>query len=332
MDFLINAISSRSRQGINGKLTRTVGSAGFQKKAEETARQICLIQNTSKPRLAFPAIIVFAGDHGFVREELKLSQEPTRKAVTSLINETASLNQFVQKKGIHLKVVDAGVNYKFFPSSSLIDAKIRMGAKNFLKGPAMNLQECRMAMEMAASIVDDFHNEGSNILGFSEVGVGNELSASLMMSQITRIPLEKCIEEFPSTSDLGSIFVLLNRAKQVNPVERDDPMQVLAAFGGYEIAMMSGGMLRAAELRMIIVVDGFVATVALLVASSLYPEILDYCVFTHLSQEKGHASLLEYLGAAPLLSSRIFSNDGTGAALAIGILNTIVELIPKGPL
>jgi len=328
LDFLINAITNGSRQRIGKRVTKNIGSASFQKKAEETARQVCLIQNTSRPKLNSPAIIVFAGDHGFAGEELKLSQEPTRKAAAALINGAASLNLFAQKKGIGIKVVDAGVNHRFFPSPTLIDAKIRMGSKNFLKGPAMNLQECRMAMEMAASIVDDFHSEGVNVLGFSEIGVGNEVSAALIMHQLTRLPVEECLAEFFYHDDSRSVFHMLDRAKAVNPVERNDPMQVLAAFGGYEIAMMTGGMLRAAELRTVILVDGFVSSVALLVASSLYPEILDYCIFTHLSHEKGHAALLEYLGGRPLLSSQIFSSEGAGAALAIGILQTVVELIP----
>lgn len=325
---MIKSISGKSRVGINTKLAKSIGSVRSQKKAEELARQICLIQNTATPILKSPAIAIFAGDHGFIKEEMKLPQESAWKAVSALINGTAPLSLFAKKKGIRLKVIDAGVDYWFQAHPLLIDAKIRRGTKNFLKGPAMNLQECRMAMEMAATIVDDIHNEGSNLLGFSETSVGNSLSASLIMNQITRIPLEECTAGIPSEM-YPSSMKLLQDAIAVNGVDEDDPLKVLAAFGGYEIAMMAGGMLRAAELRMVIAVDGFAASSALLVASSLYPEILDYCVFTHLSQEKGHMALLEYLGGSPVLTSHIFSSDGAGAALAIGILQTVVDLIPK---
>lgn len=330
LDFHIDPVPRNIENAVKDKINNKTKPLGALGKLEELALKVCLIQQTDEPKLTKPVMAVFAGDHGITEEGVSLyPQKATYQMVYNFINGGAAINVFCRQHGIEVKIIDAGVNHQFIAHPDLIDAKVRKGSKNFLKQPAMNPNESRMAMEMAASIVDDFHNEGSNIIGFGEMGIGNTSAAAMIASLVTGRPLEECVDVGTGLDSQGRRrkLAVLKQAMEKHQVNREDPLEILTVFGGYEIAMIAGGMMKAAEQKMIILVDGFIATSALLIAAGLYPQLLDYCIFAHVSHEKGHAVALDHLKVQPLLNLDMRLGEGTGAALAYPLVEAAVNFV-----
>jgi len=170
---------------------------------------------------------------------------------------------------------------------------------------------------------------GCNVFGFGEMGIGNTSSASCLMSVLCQLPLSACVGRGTGLDDVGLArkLAVLEQAVSLHAVDNSQPMEVLATFGGFELAMMVGAMLGAAEQKALLLVDGFIATAALLVASQLAPAILHYCVFAHCSGEAGHRQLLQHLGATPLLDIGLRLGEGTGAALAYPLVQSAVNFL-----
>jgi nicotinate-nucleotide--dimethylbenzimidazole phosphoribosyltransferase len=248
--------------------------------------------------------------------------------VLNFLNGGAAINVLSKQNGINLKVVDAGVDADFEKNPNLIHAKIANGTKNILENTAMTIEECNKAIETGKAIVQDQFNAGCNVIGFGEMGIGNTSSASLLMSKITAIPVEDCVGKGTGHDDEG-----LKRKKEIlkQAFEKhqldSDPIEILASFGGFEIAMMTGAYLKAAELNMTILVDGFIVTSALLVAYKINYDILKNCIFTHTSNEQGHVKMLEYLNAKPILNLGMRLGEGTGAAVAYPIIKSAVNVL-----
>ena len=330
MHFSIRSISKDTipliREKIDNK-AKPIGSLGI---LEELAIKICLIQNTFNPVLTKPVIVIFAGDHGIAEEGIcTYPQKVTYQMVYNFLRGGAAINVFARQHNLDVKIIDAGVNHKFIHHSKLTDAKIRSGSKNFLYGPAMKYQECMMAVELAANMIDDYHKEGANIIGFGAMGIGNTSSAALIMHHITKLPLIDCIgmEDGFDQENLDKKLEILSRAIEANLIINDDPVTILSTFGGYETAMLVGGMLKAAELGMIILIDGFVTTSALLLAVLIYPDVLDYCIFSNVSDEKGHRAVLDYLEVKPLLHLKMSLEEGSGTALAYPLVQSAVNFM-----
>jgi nicotinate-nucleotide--dimethylbenzimidazole phosphoribosyltransferase len=295
--------------------TKPQGSLG---RLEELALQLGLVQQTLSPALLRPTIMVCAGDHGAARAGVSaFPQEVTWQMVENFLAGGAAINVLAQHGGIELVVVDAGVNHDFGRRERLVDAKVAPGTASYLDGPAMDPAQCAAAMAHGARIVAAIHQDGSNVVGFGEMGIGNTASASLITHFLAGIPLEDCVGRGTGLDDAG-VARKLSLLQQAVARYRSDaaPLSVLAHFGGFEIAMLAGGMLAAAERRMLLLIDGFIVTSALLVAATLEPALLRYCVFSHRSQEHGHRLQLEHLGARPLLDMDLRLGEGTGAALA----------------
>jgi len=318
--------------------TKPLGALGM---LESLAMQIGLIQQTLTPVLREPTVLVFAGDHG-VAATGKVNPYPqavTAQMVMNFLQGGAAINVFCRQYGIRLRVVDAGVCADFGPHEGLVDAKIRKGTRNYLDEPAMTGPELEAALAKGAFVVDE--SGSGNVMGFGEMGIGNSTAAALIMSALTGIPIEECIGRGTGVND-AQLQVKLQAAREAlaraaGPGARADlagpqdpdlgPLDALREFGGYEIAMMTGAMLRAAERQMVILVDGFIATSALLVAWAIAPAILHYSVFAHQSGERGHAKLLAFLGVTPLLNLGLRLGEGTGAALALPILQSAVAFL-----
>lgn len=179
-----------------------------------------------------------------------------------------------------------------------------------------------------AEIVAGLHAKGCNVVGFGEMGIGNTASASLITHFLAGIPLDDCVGRGTGLDDAG-VSRKLALLQQVADLYRGDcaPLSVLAQFGGFEMAMLAGGMLAAAERKMLLLIDGFIVTSALLVAATLHPATLQYCVFSHRSQERGHRLQLEHLGARPLLDMDLRLGEGTGAALAWPLLRAAAAFL-----
>lgn len=303
--------------------TKPPGSLG---RLESLARQIGLIQQTVEPALVDPAILVFAGDHGVVDEGVSAyPQSVTWQMVENFLAQGAAINVFARQNGCALQVIDAGVNHDFGARDGLLNRKIALGTKNFAREPAMDIDQCLQAMEEGRQIVAALPG---NVVGFGEMGIGNTTSAAALMHKFTGLPIAECVGAGAGIPTKGLAFKqqVIRQAVELHDAAQA-PLDILAAFGGFEIAMMAGAMLAAAERRMVLLIDGFIVTSALLAAARLQPAVLDYCVFAHCSDEHGHRRMLDYLGAQPLLNLGLRLGEGTGGALALPLLHAAVNFL-----
>ena len=311
--------------------TKPVGSLGS---LETLALKIGCIQNTLSPSLDNPIIAVFAGDHGISVEKISAyPSEVTAQMVLNFLGGGAAINVFARQNGIELKIIDAGVDFEFGARELLIDAKVARGTRNYLKEAAMSAEQCEQAVRKGADLVGEWSDGGSNVIGFGEMGIANTSAAALLTSIFGHLPLADCVGTGTGLTGSGLDHKLQILQKSRARLTVDDaeacakPLATLAEFGGFEIAMICGGMLRAAEERMLILVDGFISMSAFLVACGIYANIQDYCVFTHCSAEQGHRVILQGLGVDPLLDLGMRLGEGTGAAVAYPIVEAAVSFL-----
>lgn len=331
-EFNIKSTSKELIPQLQSKIdskTKPIGALGM---LELIALKIGLIQNTLNPKLTNPTIIVFAGDHGIASEGVSAyPQEVTHQMVLNFLSGGAAICVFSKQNDINLKIVDAGVNFDFSNTPNLINAKISMGTKNFLNSPAMDKVQCENALSKGALIVKEQGEKGCNIIGFGEMGIGNTSSASIIMSILCNISIENCVGRGTGldNTNLKRKTQILKQAieKHIPNIEKSNPLSVLSTFGGFEIAMICGGILQAAELNMIILIDGFIVTSALLVASKINPSVLDYCIFCHKSDEKGHSYVLNDLNAEPILDLKMRLGEGTGVAIAYPLIKSSINFL-----
>ncbi len=329
-NFQIPALNKTSAQVLNHKINHKTKPLGALGRLEELALQIGMIQNTLTPQLSKPTMLVFAGDHGIANSGVSpYPQAVTAQMVLNFLNGGAAINVFARQHGFALRVIDAGVNHQFEPHPNLIDAKIGMGTANFLQRPAMTQIQCQQALTIGTELARKKIASGCNVLGFGEMGIGNTSSASCLMSVLCGLPIKQCVGRGTGLDDAGlrKKTEILKQAIQQHSLDKQDAMRVLATFGGFEIAMMAGAMLGAAEQKTLLLIDGFIASAALLVAAKLQPNIVDYCVFAHCSGEAGHRKLLDYLGAKPLLDLGMRLGEGTGAVLAYPLVLAAVNFL-----
>jgi nicotinate-nucleotide--dimethylbenzimidazole phosphoribosyltransferase len=302
--------------------TKPLGSLG---KLETVAIKIGLIQKSLSPELKNPTHIVFAADHGLADEGVSAyPKEVTFQMVMNFLEGGAAINVFCKQNDITLKLVDAGVDYDFPNGTNLINAKMGKGTKNIFKEPAMSLERCKKTMDKGRDIVNAEFKNGCNIISFGEMGIGNTATASLLMSKYTGISIEDCTGRGTGHDDNGleKKIAILKTASLKHTVS--GPEQILATYGGFEIAMMCGAMLQAKANGMVIIVDGFIVTSALLAAYSMDKTILDNCIFCHCSGEKGHKAMLDYLGVEALVDLNMRLGEGTGAAVTYPLIKSAV--------
>lgn len=331
IEFDISKPKSDLNTSIDHKIdfkTKPIGALG---QLERIAKQICQIQQTLSPTLNKPAIVVFAADHGLAKEGVSAyPQEVTHQMVLNFLAGGAAINVFSQQHGIDLKIVDAGVNFDFGEQPNLIDAKIGMGTANSFNDTAITEQQLLQAIQKGRDIVNAIYDKGSNIIGFGEMGIGNTSAASLIMSHICYLPIKDCVGRGTGVDDAGQqrkIHILKQVQQQHASISTT--FELLQAVGGFEIAMMTGAMLQAATNKMIVLVDGFIATSAYLCAHSLFQDISHYAIFCHQSDESGHQAMLRYLDAEPILNMNLRLGEGTGCALAMPLIQSSIEFINK---
>lgn len=329
IQFNIEKPQDEVRQYLQEKidnLTKPKGSLGV---LEDIAMQIGWIQQTLSPKLNKPCHIVFAGDHGIAAEGVSPSpQEVTYQMIANFWDGGAGVNFLSRQHNFDLRVVDAGVNFDFKPEDPIIDKKIRKSTRNYLHEAAMTIEEMELAIERGAECVQDCFDAGCNVIGFGEMGITNTSSSSLWMTYLTGIPLDQCIGA--GCDHTGSI---INHKYNVLKASMDNykgdksVIDIMRYFGGYEMVMAVGAMLKAAELKMIILVDGFIMTNCMLVASKLNKEVLNYAIFGHQGDESGHKLVLEYLGAKPILHLGLRLGEGTGALCSYPIIQSALHMI-----
>jgi nicotinate-nucleotide--dimethylbenzimidazole phosphoribosyltransferase len=299
--------------------TKPPGSLG---RLETLALQLGMIQRTTHPTIERPAMIVFAGDHGIANEGVSpYPQAVTVQMVANFLAGGAAINAFSGVAGLALEIVDAGIATPLPPSPSLIEVPVARGTRNFAHERAMTRDEAIAALEAGAARVRHHAALGTNVIGFGEMGIANTSSAACLMSRLCGVPIDECVGRGTGLDDAGLAKKRdVLAAALARHADAREPLDVLATFGGFEIAMMAGAFLEAARLRMAILVDGFIATSALLVADALAPNVREYCVFAHASNEAGHRRMLGYFGARELLALDLRLGEGTGAALAVPLL------------
>ena len=319
-----NNLDTAIKDKLNNK-TKPLGSLG---KLESIAFKIARLQNNLEPSLNNPHCFVFAADHGLAQQGVSaFPQEVTAQMVMNFIGGGAAINVLCQQHGIAFNVVNAGVASDLPSHPLLIDRCIKQGTNNSYTDSAMSQAELDQAINTGAQLVDEKHD--SNTFIFGEMGIGNTASASLIMHLLTDVPLDACIGRGTGLDDEGlkQKLAILAHVAERHKEHAGNPLEVLRCVGGLEIAMMCGAMLACGEQKKLFLVDGFIATAAVLVASKITPNILDYCVFSHLSDEQGHRLMLEHLNATPLLQLSMRLGEGSGAATAFPLLQSAVALL-----
>lgn len=310
-------------------LTKPKGSLG---RLEELARRICLIQQTLTPELHEPHNVLFAADHGVIEECVSVSpKEVTWQQLGHFSKGGAGINFLCEQHGFRLVLVDAGVDYDIPAGHGIIDMKVRKSTRNFLHGPAMTADEFDLCLERGVTVIDEIRRTTRcNIVSFGEMGSGNTSSSSMWMHLFTGIPLDRCIGAGAGldTAGIRHKYDVLSRSLAAYSGDASVESR-MAWFGGYEMVMAVGAMLRAAELGMIIIVDGFIMTSCILAASKLCPAVLDYAVFGHQGDESGHKLMLEALGVKALLHLDLRLGEGSGAVCAYPIIESAVRMINR---
>ena len=304
--------------------TKPLGALGL---LEKIALKIGLVQQQPKLELKNPHLIVFASDHGIAQSGVSAyPAEVTPQMVLNFLNNGAAINVFCNQNKIELSIVDSGVNYDFDNYTILKNCKIAKSTKNFLYESAMTSTQLDECFTHSQKIVAEIAKKGTNIIGFGEMGIGNTSSASMLVHYLTNLPLEQCVGRGTGLNDeqLKTKLEILSQAKNTYG-EIKDPKQILATFGGFEVAQMTGAMLAAFDHNMLLMIDGYIASAALLVASKLKPEILNNAIFCHQSDEFGHQYLLNYFNEEPILKINLRVGEGTGCALAYPIIESAVN-------
>lgn len=292
-----------------------------------------MVQNTLSPKINHPTIVVFAADHGIAASGLvnQYPQAVTAQMVLNFIKGGAAINVFCTQNDIALTVVDAGVNFLFDPTLPIIHAKIKMGTANYLYENALSIAEVHLAIEKGKNIVTGIADAGCNTVGFGEMGIGNTSSAALIMYHLMQLPLTACAGRGTGLNDkqLQQKINTLQAVSDFHQLQKEtfSVYELLSKIGGLEIAMMAGAFMEAAKQNMLILVDGFIPTAALLIARVINPDILSFCTFAHASDEQGHRKMLQHLNVQPLLQLGMRLGEGTGAALAIPLIRSAAAFI-----
>jgi len=306
--------------------TKPLGSLG---KMERIAKQIALIQGTLTPKLVKPVMLTVASDHHICQEGVSSCPvEITWQQCLNFLKGGGGIGLFSSIYGFDLYVVDAGVDYDFQPHEKLIDAKVRKGSRNFLHEPAMTLDECHQAIENGRQIARRFAVEGTNVLGFGEMGIGNTSPASALLSVFSGLDVATCVGPGAGLSPEGVQHKadVIRRAIEKHGIS-NNPVENLARFGGLEIATIAGVMLEAAALQMVIITDGFITTSALMAAAAINASVLDYALFSHQSHEQGHQRMIQFLKGEPIMHLDFRLGEGTGAAVSYAIIQGAVAML-----
>lgn len=327
--FLIEAPKVFIKDQLINKIDNLVKPKGSLGRLEEIALQIGLIQQTLSPSLSNPHNILFASDHGIVEKGVSKSpKEVTWQQLSNYTHGGAGINFLCRQHNFRLILVDAGVDYNLPYERGIVNMSMGRGTKNFFYGPAMSTSEADECIERGAKIVEKVNSNGCNIISFGEMGIGNTSASSVYMHMLTNIPLDKCVGAGSGLDDEGVNHKYNVLKKSIENYSGDGSTEdIMRWFGGFEMVMAIGAMLKAAELKMIVLVDGFIMTNCMLVASRFYPEILNYAIFSHQGDENGHKLLLESMNAKPLLNLGLRLGEGTGAVCSYPLIVSAVNMI-----
>ncbi|HWI12563.1 MAG TPA: nicotinate-nucleotide--dimethylbenzimidazole phosphoribosyltransferase [Burkholderiaceae bacterium] len=326
---LISATSNPLlEQALRQKLARRGETTGGLGELEALAVRLGLIQNTLKPRFRTPQIVIFASDHGLAVEGLSVAgSQSTALLAHQLLSSQLPVAVFARIQGLELSVVDCGIAESVNPHARLLARKIAHGTRNARVTAAMSVDQAHAAIRAGMEIADSLVG---NAVACAGIGVGSHESASLVLARLSGANLSDLLISGPDMNDstLAHLLAVLQTA-QARHKDATDPVEVLAAFGGFEMAMMVGLMLVAGSKRHLIVVDGMSACAALMVAARIAPAVTDYCVYCRSHSHEGLDQALALFHASALLELGMESTDGTGATLAWPLVRSAAALLTE---
>ena len=318
------ALDEAIRRAIDSK-TKPPGALGV---VEAVAAQIARVQNTLTPKLRSCRLTLFAGDHGIAAESVSAyPQAVTRQMVANFLAGGAAANVFARTNGVELQVVDAGVAGDPIETPGLVSRRIAAGTRNFAVEPAMTAEQCETALRAGEALGVAV---AADTAAFGEMGIGNTSSATLVAHKLTGTALDSLVGRGAGLDDAGlsrKQGILEQAARRTAaPLDARD---ALREYGGFEIVMMAGAMMGAARAGAVVLVDGFIASVAALAAVQMAPALREYLVFAHRSGEHGHGAVLAALDARPLLELDMRLGEGTGALLAWPVLKCAAAMLSE---
>ncbi|HPA17042.1 MAG TPA: nicotinate-nucleotide--dimethylbenzimidazole phosphoribosyltransferase [Verrucomicrobiae bacterium] len=307
-------------------LTKPPGSLG---RLEEFAARFCLIRGTDAPEMPKKAIFTFAADHGVTEAGVSAyPKEVTRQMVLNMASGGAAINVLARHADAECRVVDVGVDADFGPVPGVVHRKVRRGTANLAIGPAMSPTEAEAAIGVGASLALEAANDGFSLLGTGEMGIGNTTPSAALFAALLPADPERVTGRGTGIDDgrLRAKIDVIRLGLNNNRNRLGDPLLALAAVGGLEIAAICGLILAAASRRIPVIVDGFISSAAALVAFRLQPNARAYLFFSHLSHEAGHRIFLDAIGARPMLDLDLRLGEGTGAALAMTLIDAGIRI------
>jgi nicotinate-nucleotide--dimethylbenzimidazole phosphoribosyltransferase len=311
------------------QLTKPPGSLG---RLERLAIQVAGITGEARPHLTHKLVIVVAGDHGVTAEGVSAyPSEVTGQMVRNFARGGAAINVLARRAGAHVVVVDVGVAETLPAELPIVHRKVAPGTANMALGPAMTRAQVLQAIAVGLDVVDAEAARGLDVICLGEMGIGNTTAASAIVVTLTDSPIADVTGRGTGIDDAAwqHKVEVIDHALRVNRPERHDALDVLAKVGGLEIAALVGVILGSAARRVPVIVDGFITTAAALVAAELCPAARSYLIAAHRSVERGHATALEHLELEPLLMLDMRLGEGTGAALALPIVDAALALLDE---
>jgi len=316
--------AARARQD---RLTKPQGSLG---RLEELSVQVAGITGNPRPVIREKAVIVVAGDHGVAAEGVSAyPQEVTAQMVYNFLRGGAGINVLARHVGARVTVVDAGVAVDLQPHPALKIRKMGYGTGNIACGPAMSREQAVQALEVGIALVAEERSHGLDIVAPGDMGIANTTPATAIAAAVTGLPPAAVAGRGTGLDDAGLArkIAVVEQALRVNRPNPRDGVDLLAKVGGFEIGVIAGIILGAAAYRVPVVIDGFISTAGALIAAALAPQVTAYCIAAHNSSEPGHRAMLEHLKLTPLLDLKMRLGEGTGAALAMSLVEAACKVL-----
>jgi nicotinate-nucleotide--dimethylbenzimidazole phosphoribosyltransferase len=323
----VNHAAAAETQRLLDNKTKPRRSLG---RLEDLACQIAGIQGTPEPPLPTKAIVVMAGDHGVAQEGVSAyPPEVTWQMLLNFAQGGAAINVLARQVDARLVVVDMGVNGPAVAIAGVLSHRVALGTRNFALGPAMTVAQAIEALERGILIVEDLTRSRVDLIAIGEMGIGNTTSASALLAAFSGHPVEAIAGRGTGIDDvtLAHKIAVIKQALAVNRSAEKSPEEILADLGGFEIAGLAGVVLGAAARGIPVVLDGFIASTAALVAARMQPLAAKYVIASHRSAEIGHKVVLEALGTKPLFELDLRLGEGTGAALAMTMVDAALHLL-----
>jgi len=315
---------ARERQD---RLTKPPGSLG---RLEELSVLVAGIQGTPLPDVSAKVIFTMAGDHGVVQEGVSAyPQAVTAQMVYNFVRGGAGINVLARHVGAQVVVVDMGVASDLKPHPEIVVKKVGYGTRNLTQGPAMSRDEAIRSIEAGIEVFEVESEKGLQMVGTGDMGIGNTTPSAAVVAAFTGLPAEAVTGRGTGIDDarLAAKVRAITQGLALNRPDPNDALDVLAKVGGFEIGGLAGVILAGAAHRVPVVIDGFISGAAALVATQLEPKARDFLIAGHLSVEPGHRAMLERMGLKALLDLDMRLGEGTGAALAMGIVEAAVKVL-----